>query len=109
MFLQFCLSDDFVGLSDLNVNLGAGFESSPLLALSSKVSPGHSVMVTVVEGTLSQQPAQPQREGQVVLLGTLYRGSTKETPLDGVSGMGNPMLGKRSLVSPKVWQPGCRL
>ena len=47
--------------------------------------------------------------GQVFLPGTLDREATKETPLDGVSVMGNRMLGRRSLVFPKVWQPGCRL
>ena len=46
---------------------------------------------------------------QVVVLGTLDREATKENPLDGVSVMGNPMLGRRSLMSPKVWQPRCRL
>ena len=60
----------------------------------------------MVEGTLNQQPGQPQKEEQIVLLGTLDREETKETPLDGVSVMGNPMLGRRSLVSPKVWKPG---
>ena len=47
--------------------------------------------------------------GQVVLLGTLDREATKETPFDGVSVMGNPMLGRRTLVSSRVWQPGSRL
>ena len=63
----------------------------------------------VVDGILSQQPVQPQREGQVVLRGTLDREATKETPVDGVSVMKNPMLGRRSLVFPKLWQPRCRL
>ena len=65
-------------------------------------------MAVVVEGTLGQQTGQTQR-GLIVLMGTLNREETKETHLDGVSVMGNSMLGRRSLVSPKVWQPGCRL
>ena len=63
----------------------------------------------VVECTSSQQPAQPQREGQFVLPDTRVREATKETPVDGVSDMKNPMPGRRSLVFPKVWKPGCRL
>ena len=47
--------------------------------------------------------------GQVVLPGTLDREATKETPLDGVSVMGNPKQGRRSLLSSRGWQPGCRL
>ena len=101
------------------------YQSSTVVALSVEMFSSHSTVVTrklpdrlrlllgqetyVVESTLSQQPPQPQREGQVFLLGTLDREATKETPLDGVSVMVNLMLGRRSLVSPKVWQPGCRL
>ena len=55
------------------------------------------------------KPAQPQRGVQVVLLGTLVLEATEETPVDGVSVMKNPMQGRRSLVFPKVRQPGCRL
>ena len=39
----------------------------------------------------------------------LFREATKKTPLDGASVTMNPMLGRRSPVSPRVWQPGCRL
>ena len=60
-----------------------------------------SMQPAVVEGTLGQQPAQLQRGGQVVLLGTLDRVATKETTLDGVSVMESLMLGRRSLVSSK--------
>ena len=63
----------------------------------------------MVEGTSSQQPVQPQRWEQVVLLGTLVLGATEETLVDGISVMKNPMQGRRSIVFPKVWQPGCRL
>ena len=63
-------------------------------------------MDSVVEGTLSQQPARPRMERQVVLLSTLDREATKETPSDSISVMGNPMPGRRSLASPKVGQPG---
>ena len=37
---------------------------------------------------------------------TLYREATNETPVDGVSVVVNLMLGRRSLVFQKVWQPG---
>ena len=63
----------------------------------------------VVEGTSTLQPAYPLRWGQVVLLGTLDHLATEETPVDGVSVIKNPVQGRRSLVCPKVWQPGCRL
>ena len=46
----------------------------------------------MVQGTSGQQSAQPKKGGQVVLLGTLDRGATTETPLDGVLGMDNPRL-----------------
>ena len=100
-------------------------QSSTIVALIVEILSTHSTVGTtnlpdrlrrlpgrennVVGGTLSQQTAQPQREGEVVLLGTLDREATKKTTLDGVSVMGNPMLGRRTLLSPKVWQPGCLL
>ena len=58
---------------------------------------------------LEPQPAQPRWEGQVVLRTPLVLEATEETPVDGVSVMKNPMLGSRSLVFAKVWQPGCRM
>ena len=58
----------------------------------------------MVEGTLRQQSAQPEREGHAVFLGNLDRETTKETPLDRVSVMGNPVLGRHGLVSSKGTQ-----
>ena len=56
--------------------------------------------INVVEGTFSQQPAQPQREGQVVLLGTLDHPATEETPVDGGSVMKNLYVVREPISSP---------
>ena len=66
---------------------------------------------TRIHFTISPSPLinSSHKGGQVVLLGTLDREATKETPVDGFSAAKNPMLGRRSLVFLKVWQPECRL
>ena len=51
---------------------------------------------------LEPQPGHPQKGGQVVLLGALVREATEENPVDSVSVMKNPMLGRRSLAFPTV-------
>ena len=56
----------------------------------------------VVEGTSSHNRRNHKGRDRSSFWAPLVREATEETPVDGVSVMKNPMLGRRSLVYPKV-------